>query len=88
MYSNVIGAAYSEAHKVITNGVYSIYCETSTEPGNILYLSPNNYGMATTTVPTLSNNCITIIGKCFSTKTAGIGTCDVFLDIKEPILLE
>ena len=88
LYSNVIGAAYSETDKVIINGVHSIYCETSAVPGNILYLSPNNYGMATTTVPTLSNNCITIIGKCFSEKSSGIGLCDVLLDIKEPILLE
>ena len=88
LYSNVIGAAYSETDKVIINGVHSVYCETSTVPGNILYLSPNNSGMTTTTVPTLSTNCITIIGKCFSEKSSGIGLCDVLLDIKEPILLE
>ena len=88
LYSNVIGSAYSETNKVITNGVHSVYCETSTIPGNILYLSPNNYGMTTTTVPTIQDNCITIIGKCFSQKSSGIGLCSVLLDIKEPILLE
>ena len=88
LYSNVLGIAYSQTDKVITNGVYTIYCETSAVPGDVLYLSPNNNGMATNTLPVVSNNCIVIIGKCFSEKASGIGTCSAFLDIKEPILLE
>lgn len=86
--SKVVGIA-TTTNRVRLIGTYSVWCETTAEPGDSLYLSKNNNGMVTTVAPIVSGGALEVVGIAAARKTSVVpGRVLMTIKISEPILLE
>lgn len=86
--SKVVGIS-TTINRALFVGTHAVWCESTAEPGDCLYLSATNDGMVTKTPPLSAGNCLEVVGIAAARKTTITpGRLLMTIKISEPILLE
>lgn len=86
--SGIIGVAFVESDKVITEGPYLAYCDGYIYPGDPAFLSTIT-GVLTADPPRTQNQTMIKVGKCIGIKlTNGVDKVSIYIDPEEPMFIE
>lgn len=87
--SRIIGVAYVESDKVVTEGEYLVYCEGTANPNDSVYLSTATTGMVTATSPRTISQTQIKVGTCLAIKTTSHASrIKIYVDPAEPSELQ
>jgi hypothetical protein len=87
--SRIIGVAYVESDKVVTEGEYEVYCDGTATTNDPVYLSSTIPGAVTTTAPRTIMETQIKIGTCSENKLTGdVDKVKVYIDPDEPMEIQ